>query len=93
MEIHTILLAAVAILSGALFAAYLTLSHKATQAHLDLLCKRDQSDPVPDSHQWKRIECYRTVIAVSQLLLLIVWGAFLLFDRTSRFPFLVIFDL
>ena len=73
MEIHTIILAAVAILSVPLCAAYWSMSRKATQVYLDLLCKRDNSDLTADPRQWKRARRCQTAMAAGQLVLFAVW--------------------
>lgn len=75
MPFHTIVLAVVALLSIPLFAAYWTAHRQSNQAHLDLLCKRDQNDPSADLKGWKRLELWRQAIGAGFLLLLLVWGA------------------
>lgn len=75
MEIHTILLAVVSCLSLPMLAAYWTISCQTTQAHAELLCKRDKLDPTADPQPWKKLQLYQTAIAAGFLVLLLMWGS------------------
>ncbi|MBI4532529.1 MAG: hypothetical protein HY711_01170 [Candidatus Melainabacteria bacterium] len=74
MEVHTIVLAVTSILSLPVLVLYWTTSRRAVQAHLELLCKRDNLDPTAEPRLWKQLEKRRLATGVGYLLLLIVWG-------------------
>ena len=75
METHTILLMVVSILTFPMLAAYWSISRHSNRVHLDLLCKRDRSEPTGNLSLWQKLECFRSVVSFGWIFLLLVWGA------------------